>query len=201
MSSAAVADATPAAPRKGGGKKKLVVLLAIVLLVVLAGGGAMVMVLKKRAAAAEDGADGGDSASATAQADNGLPKRDLKKPPAFVPLDMFTVNLADAEAERYAQIGVTLEVSDDHAVDEIKAFMPAIRSNVLMVLARKTSKDLLAPEGKDKLAGEIRREALRALGIDMPQDGDTSAAAKKKRKRAEEDSPIRRVYFSNFIIQ
>ena len=31
--------------------------------------------------------------------------------PAFVPLDPFTVNLADREAERYAQVGITLELA------------------------------------------------------------------------------------------
>jgi flagellar FliL protein len=207
MASAAaeVTDTSAAAPKKGGGfKKKLILLLAIVLLVVLVGGGAMVVILKRRAAAAaaEDG-DGGDAVSAQADGrNNGLPKRDLKNPPAFVALDMFTVNLADAEAERYAQIGVTLELEDAHEVEVIKAFMPAIRSNILMVLARKTSKDLLDPAGKDRLAFEIKREASRALGIDVPDEtAAASGAAKKKSKRPVQESPIRQVYFSNFIIQ
>ena len=33
-------------------------------------------------------------------------------PPVFVELDPFTVNLADKESERYAQIGLTLEIDD-----------------------------------------------------------------------------------------
>jgi flagellar FliL protein len=210
MASAAaeVTDTSAPAPKKKGGgfKKKLILLLAVVLLVVLAGGGAMVVILKRRAAAAaEDGGDGSDAAATTpADTSNGLPKRDLKNPPAFVPLEMFTVNLADAEAERYAQIGVTLELADAHAADEIKAFMPAIRSNILMVLARKTSKDLLDPAGKDRLAFEIKREASRALGIDVPDESPAASGAAKKKtksKRPLEESPIRQVYFSNFIIQ
>ena len=37
-------------------------------------------------------------------------KHDPKAVPTFVPLDPFTVNLADRDADRYAQIGVTLEL-------------------------------------------------------------------------------------------
>jgi flagellar FliL protein len=39
----------------------------------------------------------------------------------FVPLEPFTVNLADREAERYAQIGMTLEIEDAKVGDQIKA--------------------------------------------------------------------------------
>jgi hypothetical protein len=52
----------------------------------------------------------------------------------FVPLDPFTVNLADRDAERYAQIGVTLEIEDAKVGDQIKAYMPAIRNNILMAM-------------------------------------------------------------------
>ena len=46
------------------------------------------------------------------------PKRDPKAVPVFVPLDNFTVNLADREAERYAQIGISLELNDAKAGEE-----------------------------------------------------------------------------------
>ncbi|WP_204268639.1 flagellar basal body-associated FliL family protein, partial [Enterobacter hormaechei] len=79
----------------------------------------------------------------------------------FVPLDPFTVNLADKDVARFAQIGVTLQVEDPHFADQIKAYMPAIRSNVLMVLSHKTAVELLTREGKDKLAKDIMRESVR----------------------------------------
>lgn len=82
--------------------------------------------------------------------------------PVFVPLDPFTVNLADRQADRYAQVGITLEIEDAKTGDEIKAFMPAIRNNVLMAIGDRTAADLLGREGKALLAERIRREASRA---------------------------------------
>lgn len=204
--SAAIADASAAA--KGGGKKKLLMLIVIGLLVLgVAGAGALVMLKKKKAAEDEDG-----DAPVAAETQG---RRDPKHPPVFVPLDTFTVNLADREAERYAQIGITLEVDDAKVGDEIKVYMPAIRNNILMVLAHKTSQELLAREGKQRLAFEIKRESSRALGIEIDDEEEAHAPAKaekqanadtdeepkpKKKKKAVE-TPIKGVQFSNFIIQ
>jgi flagellar FliL protein len=226
---AAVVDVTEAPTRKPLGKKKLLAIAAAAaLLVVVLGGGGAVWWMKKRAAAlaAEDGDS--DSSEQIARSERGDDKHGV---PTFVPLDMFTVNLADREAERYAQIGVTLEIDDPKVADQLKAYMPAIRNNILMALAAKTSQDLLDREGKVRLAAEIRREAARGLGLDVagddaparvaakseaaaasaakaatPASGAASAAAsaaKKARlpKRPEVENPITRVHFSNFIIQ
>ena len=125
--------------------------------------------------------------------------------PVFVPLDPFVVNLSDREADRFAQVGITLEVADAHVGDEIKAYMPAIRNNVLLLLAHKTSAELMEHEGKEQLAREVRREALRPMGFDLPDEDEESAATskKKKKKKAEqaEELPIKSVQFSSFIIQ
>ncbi|UUX94888.1 flagellar basal body-associated protein FliL [Aquabacterium sp. J223] len=213
MSAAATADAV-AAP-KAGGKKKLILMLSVVLLLVaVAGGGALFWVKSKQAAAAAaEEAEDGDSAPVKAHAKE---KHDDKAVPTFVPLDPFTVNLADREAERYAQIGITLELDDAKVGDKIKAYMPAIRNNILLLLSQKTAADLLGREGKEKTAVQIQREASRALGVDVPDDEDEEAQAKpaasdadgeakpkkkKKRKAPAEPLPIKRVHFSNFIIQ
>ena len=87
--------------------------------------------------------------------------------PFYLPLDPFIVNLADKEADRYAQIGITFELESSMSGDQIKAYMPAIRNAVLMILANKTSKDLLNREGKEQLALEIQREAVRPMGIEV----------------------------------
>src|SRR4029077_13853725 len=83
----------------------------------------------------------------------------------YLPLDPFIVNLADREADRYAQIGITFELESSMMGDRIKAYMPAIRNAVLLILANKTSKDLLNREGKEQLALEIQGEAVRPMGI------------------------------------
>src|ERR1700733_3075195 len=167
MSAAAAPTATAGAvaPAKKG-KKKLIVMIAVVLLVlVIAGVGGMLFLKKKTAAAAEaDGADD-STAGATHQAE----KPDLKHPPTFLPLDPFVVNLADKDADRYAQVGITFEVSDAHFAEEMKAFMPAIRNGILMILSHKASKDLLDRSGKEQLAGEILRESSRTMGIDVEE--------------------------------
>ena len=207
-----------AAPKKG--KKKLIIIIAAVLLVVLAGGGAAVFMMKSKAAAAAAAAaeaeDGDAEASADADpkdhGDSHAKKDEKKGPPVFVPLEPFVINLADRDVERFAQIGITLQLDDAKAADEIKLYMPAVRNGVLMVLAHKTSKELLERSGKEKLAAEIMREAVRPMGINIeaPEDEDVAAddvadkpkaKAKKKKKKEPEHNPVVSVNFSSFIIQ
>ena len=192
MSTAAAVEG--AAPAKAG-KKKLIIVLALVLLVLAAAGGGLVFWLKAKAHAAQE-AEETEAAGEATTATKAAPKRDPKVVPIFVALDSFTVNLADREADRYAQIGISLELADSKAGERIKVFMPAIRNNILMVLAHKRASDLLERSGKEKLADEVLRETERALGIDPPPPG---AVAKKNADP--EARPVRAVHFSNFIIQ
>jgi flagellar FliL protein len=191
MSTAAAVEG--AVPVKAG-KKKLIIIVVAVLLLLAAAGGGVVFWLKAKAHAAQ-AAEDAEEGSATAQP-TAAPKRDPKAVPVFVSLDNFTVNLADREAERYAQIGISLELNDAKASEKIKVFMPAIRNNILMVLAHKRSSDLLERSGKEKLAEEVLRETERALGLEPALPG-----AAKKRGDDDEPRPVRAVHFSNFIIQ
>lgn len=197
MATAPAAD-TAAAP-KGGGSKKLIIILAAVLVLVLVGGGAAFMLLKKKPA--EEGEDGEAVEAPVKAKAHAKPEH----PPTFVPLDPFTVNLADKDVDRFAQIGVTLQVEDPKFADQIKAYMPAIRSNVLMVLSHKTAGELLTREGKEKLAKEIMRESVRPMGIELDDEEEDPPAdapkKKKKKKKAAVESPVTQVLFSNFIVQ
>jgi len=205
---AAVADAAEV-PKKG--KKKLIIMIAVLVALLGIGGGGAVVYMKKKAAdaAAAEAEEDGDDAEANHKpvAKEGNKKDEKRIPPVFVPLEPFVVNLADREADRFAQIGITLEVADAHVGDEIKAYMPAIRNNVLLLLAHKTSEELMEPEGKEELAKEVRREALRPMGIDLPDEEEVSASKKKKKKKAKvedeeaKELPIKSVQFSSFIIQ
>lgn len=202
MSAAAAADAVEV-PKKGG--KKLVLILAIVgLLLAVAGGGA-VFVMKRNAAAAAAAEEEGDEPAAEHAPAR---KKDAHAaPPTFLPLEPFVVNLADREQERYAQIGITLQVDDPQVAEQLKAYMPAIRNGVLMILAHKTSTELLEREGKLKLADEIMRESVRPLGIELDDADDEEAEAhdakpaKKKERKAPVHNPVEHVHFSSFIIQ
>jgi flagellar protein FliL len=216
----AAADAIPAPKSQGPRKKRLRVLLLALLLVVLAGTCAFLWVLKHQAQD-DEGDDAPPPSSATtattaaAVAKPGAaaiaaaaPRLDPKAPPTFVALDPFTVNLADRDTERYAQLGITLEIADSKVADQIKSYMPAIRNNILMAIADKTAVQLMDREGKLKLAAEIQRETARSIGYtaeaaaaaaaEAAQDSDNSARKKSKRMV---EPPIRAVHFSNFIIQ
>ncbi len=211
----AVAPATPPATATivgetqvpSTGKKKLIIIIALALLVVLAGGGAAVYVIKKRAAAAEQAGEEGKVA-----AHDVAEKSAHRSPPVFVPLEPFVVNLADKDAERYAQIGLTLEVDDAKFADEMKLYMPAIRNAILMILAHKHASELLERSGKQALALEIMREAVRPMGIEIdaepspqaagPAGGAGAAPAKPAAaRRPPVHNPVLRVHFASFIVQ
>ena len=204
MSAAAAAVPADAAPRKG--KKKLIILLAAVLLVLAGGGGAAVFVMKKKAAEAAAAAEAEDSDE---HADPAAKKHagkavDPKAVPVFLPLEPFVVNLADRDVDRFAQVGITLEVQDAPAAERLKLYMPAIRNGVLMILAHKTAAELQERAGKEKLAREIARAAVLPMGIELPPDEEPAAAddgKKKKRKPAAVETPVKAVNFSSFIIQ
>jgi flagellar FliL protein len=215
MSSAAAPAATDAAgdtPAPARGKKKLIIIIALALLVLLLGGGAAVYVMKKRAAAAA--AEAGEDGAASAEAHHD----EARVPPIFVPLEPFVVNLADKDSERYAQIGLTLEVDDPKFAEEMKLYMPAIRNAILMILAHKQAAELLERSGKQALAEEIMREAVRPMGIeiDAVEHAPAPAAAQAAASAADEEAagappappprpavhnPVRRVHFASFIVQ
>ena len=161
MAQPAAVDDVPVIRRP---KKKLILIGAAVLALVLALGAGAIVFLKQRAAhaaaAADDDAASPDASTPAAAAA-------AKGVPFYLPLDPFIVNLADREADRYAQIGITFELESSMSGDQIKAYMPAIRNAILMILANKSSKDLLNREGKEQLALEIQREAVRPMGIEV----------------------------------
>jgi flagellar FliL protein len=199
--SAATATADAGAPPAKGKKKLILIIVAAVVVLALGGVGALLL-LKKNSNVDDEEADGGHAADAKPAAH----ARDPKHPPAFVPLEVFTVNLADKEADRYAQVGITLELDDPATAEAIKVFMPAIRNNILMVLAHKSAKELLEHDGKTRLAEEIRRETARGMGIEVEdsadaEDEDRPSSKKKRKKREPAPLPVSAVYFSTFIIQ
>lgn len=217
MSAAAAAPEIDgvAVPAKKGSKKKLIIIVAAVLLVLAIAGGAAVFLMKKKAAAAA--AAEGDEATTSATAEGRGSKPDLKHPPTFLPLDPFVVNLADKDVDRYAQVGITFEVEDPKFAEQMKAFMPAIRNGILLILAHKSSAELLDRSGKQQLSSEILRESARTMGIETeaPEpvaekktegekaegDDEEPKPKKKKVKAPTEPNPIKRVHFSNFIVQ
>lgn len=172
-----------AAPPKS--KKMLIIIIAAVLVLVLGGGAAFFFIKKKQAAEEEDG----DTEHPAAVVE------EKKGPPAYLPMDNMVINLADPGGERVAQIGVTLELSDEHDIEHVKAFLPTIRSEVLMLISQRTADELLSREGKEKLIADIIDAAGKHFGAGAADDG------KKKKKDKEGGNPVRGVLFSSFIVQ
>lgn len=196
MSSNNAAAADPAKAKKGSNKKVIIIGAIVALLVVVGGAGAWIM--KSRAAAAEEEGGGSGGASHSSAA---------KVPPTFMPMEVMVVNLADPGGDRFAQIGITLELDDAKIADLVKQNLPTIRSAVLMVVSQRTADELLSREGKEKLAHEILREVARPLGFRVPKKPRKASAEEAADDEEEEDTssrrkgPIRQVLFSSFIVQ
>lgn len=174
-------DAAAPAPAKS--KKMLVIVLALVIVALAAGGGWFFLRSQKNLD------DGEEEVSAPA-------KEEHKQPPTYLPLDVMVVNLADPGGERVAQVGVTLELSDAKATEKVKAYLPAIRSAALLLVSQKKAEELLSREGKDQLASEILADASSHF------EGEASSAGKGKKKGKDQpENPIRRILFTNFIVQ
>jgi flagellar FliL protein len=176
------AEAAAAAPPKS--KKMLIIIIVAVLLV---GAGAAFFMMKKNAAEGDEDAEEAPAHKAAAVAPG--------TPPAYLPLDNMVVNLADPGGERVAQIGVTLELGDAHDMDVVKAYVPSIRSKILLLISQRTADELLSREGKEKLTEDIMEAAGSHFEAPEPPKG------KKKKKEPVHENPVHGVLFSSFIVQ
>lgn len=137
---AAAADAS-AAPAQPAKSRKLLFLILGVVLLAAAGGGAW-YVFSQGAAPAANGA-------------TPAAKPVAMKPPVFMSLETFTVNLQGEDGQQFLQANLTLQVADQAQADLIKLHMPQARNRLLLLLSSKQASDILTVEGKKKLASEI----------------------------------------------
>lgn len=186
MSAAATATAdAPEAPKKKG-KKLLFVIIGVVVLAI-AGAAAALFILKKNTA--EDDHEEDEPVAQVKHADP-------KSAPTFLPLENMVVNLADAGGNRYIQIGLTLQLQDSATGDAVKAYMPSIRSQILVLLSKRTGDEVLSAEGKDKLGKDIIAAVSGVMGYTV-EDAEDSG----KKKRRGPANPVQAVLFSSFIVQ
>jgi len=90
-----------AAPAKGG-KKKMIIIIVAVLVLAIAGAAAFMMMGKKKHA------EGEDAEEEAVSHEPPKVKVDPSKPPIFVQLEQFTVNLAPEEGEHFLQSTMVL---------------------------------------------------------------------------------------------
>lgn len=190
----AKAEAKPeedAAAPKNKGKRTLIMIIAAVVLLALIGGGAALFLTKKKAAASEDGEDDAEPQKTSAKAEHG-------KPPVFVQLDAFTVNLQAENGDQFLQVVLNFKVSTNEQGEEVKQYMPELRHQILMLLSSKKASEISTVDGREALATEIRDKANSVLGYD-----ESAPKKKKKGKKADEEpsGPIQAVLFTSFIIQ
>jgi len=126
-------------PKKSS--KKLIVIILILLLVVGGGGGAAWYFLMQPHKTDEHKAEES--------------KVEKPKPPVFLTLETFTVNLQPDPETQYLQTDITLKVGSAETGELLKLHMPEVRNRLLLLLSSKKASDLLSLEGKKALSTEI----------------------------------------------
>jgi flagellar FliL protein len=148
---AADANAKPA------GKSRMGLVVALVLLLAFgAGGGGAWWWLNRDAG--------------TAQA-NVAPAR----PPVFMNLEPFTVNLLEEDGEHYLQTSLVFQVADDKVVETMKAYLPVIRNRILLLLSAKRPSDIASPEGKANLVADVTAAVRESIPGSTPERGIVQA--------------------------
>lgn len=200
------------APEGAPAKKKKPILIAIAAVVVLAGGGAAAWFLL-----------GGKHDKNAEHAEE--VEAEVSKPPVYVTLEPFTVNLTSEATDRYLQVGIDLKVSAADITEKVKVHLPEIRNGILLLLTSKKVDDLASIEGKNTLREEIRDIVNKSIGyykapaapkptIEKTDEhgGDKPAEEKAEDKPAEEASgekPVAKppkngvidVLLTSFVIQ
>jgi flagellar protein FliL len=152
---APAAAVTPAAPAK----KSKMRLLLIVGVVLAAGGGGGFWWMKQQqpVEAAEAGHETPEAAHEPS-------------PGSLLPLETFTVNLADAGASRFLRVTIQLVLAGEGTSAELEhdpLMKTRIRSAVLELLTTQQAQTLVTPEGKAALKTDIAARVTEATKVEV----------------------------------
>ncbi|MGC9285961.1 MAG: flagellar basal body-associated FliL family protein [Hydrogenobaculum sp.] len=147
---------------KSGGKKKLIFILIPVILLLIGGGAGAYFFLTHK-------------------------KKESTKQMVVAPqklgvmydLGSFLVNLADKNANTYAKVSITLELSNEKVKQEVVKRLPIIKDAVINLLSSKTYDEIRTPEGKE----ELRLELIKRINAILVTGG------------------VQNIYFTQFIVQ
>lgn len=78
-------------------------------------------------------------------------------PPIFMPLEPFTVTLADNTMERILHVAITVRLSDKESMDRLERYKPEVRSRVLMVLSEQAPDDIGQSNARLRLSKAIAK--------------------------------------------
>ena len=161
----AQAEVEEEAPVVKKSKKKLIIILLAVILLAGGGGGAWYFMGHKKPVGEQHA------------------KAEPAKPPVFLVMEPFTVNLQSEGGEQFLQAAFTLQVGSAEQVDLLKLYMPQVRSRLLLLLTSKKASDINTAEGKKKLSAEIM------------------AAVKQPFTPEAKPQEVAEVFFTSFVIQ
>ncbi|RMG51037.1 MAG: flagellar basal body-associated protein FliL [Gammaproteobacteria bacterium] len=154
----------------GGGKKKLILIIVGAVVLLLAGAGGAWFFLS-----------GGEEAKSEAKQEAQKPEQ---KPAMYESFDSpLVVNFEKRGPVRLLQVDLSVMMRDEETRKAFRLHRPAMRNNLLLLLARQDYRELGTPEGKEKLRGEILAEINKVL---------------KERAGGKE---VEQVYFNKFVMQ
>jgi len=196
-----IAAAAPEQPAAAAGKSKtkllIIVLSAVAVLAIgggigavvfLKGGGEKAVVSDDEQATADTGEEKGAKSAKAKKDGAGKDAKDKKKKHVereYLTLaPSFVVNFQAAQARvRFLKVDLDTVASDATALEAVKKHMPAVRNAIVLLLSKQQYEDLVTPEGKERLRGEVLAAMQKVL---EEQTG----------KKTVDD-----VYFSSFVMQ
>lgn len=162
-------------PEKSGGNNLILIIIVVLLVLLLVVGGVVAYLMLS----------GDDEENPEAVKQEKVEKKkshkeidDLTVGPMY-PLDKFTVNLLSQNGSRYLVAKIDLEQENPEMTPELDTKVSLIRDIIISILSSKTVEEISTPKGKEKLKEEIIDQINKYL----------------------EDGEIKRIYFTNFIIQ
>ncbi len=160
--------------KKGGGNIVLIIVVVLLVLVLAIGGIVAYLMLSSG-----NGEDGTQVTQEKVEKKKRRSRSDDMTVGPMYPLDKFTVNLMSENGRRYLVVKMNLEEDSEELTPELDKKTPLIRDIVISVLSSKTVEEITTAKGKAKLKEEILAQINKYL----------------------EDGEIRRIYFTEFVIQ
>ncbi|MBV1775754.1 flagellar basal body-associated FliL family protein [Burkholderiaceae bacterium DAT-1] len=183
--SAPAPEAADAAPKPK--KNTLLYVVIIVLILVILVGGALALYLifslsntqnysEAQQAATEHQAESEDEDKGHKKKKKEKKKGEHGDVPLFMKLDTFTVNLQGGNS--VLQTEVNVQVADEKQQEVIKAYIPRLSSQILLILGSKKPEELTTVESRLKLMEEVKTTVNRVLGAKDEEDGVMSVEFK-----------------------
>lgn len=187
------APAEESSSAKKGGKRNMILAMGLFFIIVLLV--AAVIFLMSKSSGDEEEADEEEIATEQAKQKHKEKKKD-DKPPVFVAMDPFTVNLQAADdpmtGDQYLQVVMSLELDDFSSEIELKNQLPRIKNDLTIFLSSKNADELKSSDGKAKLADDIRDKINVILNPPVKN---------RKGQLIPPDGPVLAVLFTSFIVQ